>query len=569
MNLGSLQLPTPTLRKSLIVLIAMINTAAAAWCEPLPNPGQIVRYLNPVHERSYLNQSQDRIIKKKSFKEAGPAGSQAIANKEIGLFARIDNASISSGAYLDRLLANGDVNGLSAILPWKSLEPIEGQYDFQTIDQLLSACHAHGKSLILRVSTCGLDDGTSAQRDIAPAHNSVEKHDEGRELGAVNNSDKYANSDTPAWVFASGAKSITYTGKDGKSHLMPIYWDTTYLAKWANFIGELGRKYDKNPDIHSIGITGGGMLGGTSVVPDFLLSKENFDKLEDELKTSFKMSPRQLVSHWRYVADLFPKAFPTARMNFDVDPPIPNRSGQDTLDEVVDYLIYRYGERVYLTRQNVTDGKHGFDQYRIMLKFKGDTLTGYQLDADVSDESLAKIVKYSLDDGASFAEIPASFFTENNHDKDALLHRWSVHLGYQLTAEDVELPSSIKAGEPLTASFKFANTGAATPKRPSRELDKDIPASYKIQLELRDKNGKAVVDSRHTPEIPTMSWSAGKPIEWQRTLKMPVLNPGIYSVWLSLIDDVGKRKLLLINGMKKGGSVPQVDLALGTIEITR
>jgi len=569
MNLGSLQLPLPTLRKLIILLIALVNSAAAAWCEPLPKPGQIIRYLNPIHERSYLNQSQDRIIKKKSFKEAGPAGSQATANREIGLFARIDAAPINSGAYCDRLLANDDVNGLSSILSWKSLEPIEGQYDFRTIDQLLSACHAHGKSLILRVSTCGLDDGTPAHGDIAPAHNAVGKNGEGRELGAVNNSDKYANSDTPAWVFASGAKSVTYTGKDGKSYLMPIYWDTTYLAKWANFIGELGRKYDKNPDIQSIGITGGGTLGGTSTVPDFLFSKANFEKLESELKTSFKMSPRQLVSHWKYVADLFPKAFPTARMNFDIDPPIPNRSGQDTLDEIVDYLIYRYGERVYLTRQNVSDGKHGFDQYRIIVKFKGDTLTGYQLSPDVSDESLAKIVKYSLDDGASFAEIPANFFTENNHDKDALLHRLSVHLGYQLTAEEVELPSSIKAGEPITASFKFVNSGAATAKRPSREFDKDIPTSYKIQLELRDKNGKAVVDSRHTPEIPTTSWSAGKPIEWQRKLKMPVLDPGTYSVWLSLIDDVAKRKLSLINGMAKGKSPPQVDLALGTIEITR
>ena len=28
-------------------------------------------------------------------------------------------------------------------------------------------------------------------------------------------------------------------------------------------------------------------------------------------------------------------------------------------------LVYRYGQRIYLTRQNVSNAKHGFDQYRV------------------------------------------------------------------------------------------------------------------------------------------------------------------------------------------------------------
>lgn len=82
------------------------------------------------------------------------------------------------------------------------------------------------------------------------------------------------------------------------------------------------------------------------------------------------------MEHWKYVADIFPKAFPHTRLNFDIDPPTPNRAGQDSLDEISDYLIYRYGQRIYLTRQGIGDAKHGFDQYRVLLKFHGDTLTG-------------------------------------------------------------------------------------------------------------------------------------------------------------------------------------------------
>src|SRR5207244_11723888 len=102
---------------------------------------------------------------------------------------------------------------------------------------LLDLAAKHDKPVILRVSTSGSDLGSE--------------------------------SDTPKWVFDSGVKSLSYSTPDGKSHLMPIFWDTTYLAQWSNFIKELGKRYDKNTHIHSIGITGGGLAGGTPVVPVF------------------------------------------------------------------------------------------------------------------------------------------------------------------------------------------------------------------------------------------------------------------------------------------------------------
>jgi hypothetical protein len=510
--------------------------------QAIPRSRQAIKYLNPIHEKSYLNECQDRVIKKKSFKSTMIDGAEPIANREVGLFASVENSQLSDGIYLEELLNRPEVSGVACLLTWSQLEPTENVYNWHLLDELLGKLSRNQKLLLLRVSTCGVDAPTSQ-------------------------ADKANLSDTPKWVFDAGVKALPYTGRDSKEHLMPIYWDSTYLAKWSNFIHELGARYDKNTNMHSIGITGGGALGSTLIVPDFLANKANYDALEQKLKTEFGMNPRQLVEHWKYVADLFPKAFPTARLNFDIDPPTPNRAGQDTLDEICDYLVFRYGERIYLTRQNVCDAKHGFDQYRILLKFRPDTLTGYELSSTINPDSLDKIAKLALDDGISFAEVPAQFFSSKDARIKTALEQLRAHLGYQLVSQKIDFPSNVRSGEPLRAAFTFLNLGAAAPMKPSRYLDKDRASSYRIQLELRDSSGKPVVLSLHTPSVPTNRWATGKSINWEEELKMPKLPPGTYSVWVSLVDTDSKRKLNVLDATSKDRPRTKFDIAAGSVKV--
>jgi hypothetical protein len=543
------------------VFATLWNLSLNAWATP--NTKQVIQYLNPIHEKSYLNESQDRAIKKKSFKSSALEGSQPIANCEIGLFATLDSQKLagpSSLAYLcdvDNLLKHPSVNGISCLIAWKQLEPSENTYNWQILDELLDKCARYHKPLILRVSTCGIDSAFDAKGN----RNDTDK--------ASPQDTSKATSDTPQWVFASGVKSLLYAESDGEPHLMPIFWDNTYLAKWSNFVQALGARYDKNPNLHSVGITGGGTLGSTNVVPDFTSNKANYEDLSNKLKSEFGMSPRQLVEHWKYVSDLFPKAFPTARLNFDIDPPTPNRAGQDTLDEICDYLVFRYGERIYLTRQDVINAKHGFDQYRIILKFKGDTLTGYQLGPKVQPEVLEKISQTALDDGISFAEIPCQFFLSHDESITKWLGELRAHLGYQLVSQKVDVATPIKSGEPLKAAFTFLNLGSAAPMKPSRYFDKDRASSYKVQLELRDQSGKPVVLSLHTPSIPTNRWLGRKPVSWEEELKMPKLAPGQYSVWVSLVDADSNRKLNLLDARSEGNPNPhpECEIAAGTVQV--
>jgi hypothetical protein len=229
------------------------------------SPGEIIKYFNPIPEKKhYLNEGQDRLIKTKKFKSVTVEGAQPVFNKEIGLFAVIPTDKLSQNQVITDVLSKPMVSGISVTIPWKVLEPKEDEFNWQPIDNLLELLKPSGKSLILRVSTCGVD--------TVPEGFQAAKAEEGDKKQTL-------ESDTPSWVFSGDVKTMEYTGNDGKQHLMPIFWNTNYLAKWSNFITEMGEKYDKNPNIHSIGITGGGVAGSTLVVPDVTGEKGNYAKL--------------------------------------------------------------------------------------------------------------------------------------------------------------------------------------------------------------------------------------------------------------------------------------------------
>lgn len=510
---------------------ATFGQSTAQATEPAPESNsakaaKMMRYLKPTERKNDLNEGQDRTIKQKTFKSSQNINIHGVFNPEIGVFVAVSTTELKNSEALKKLLDNDKVAGLSALISWSELEPIEGKYDWKIIDDALNLCQAQGKYLILRVSTSGLDSA-----------------------------EQTGNSDTPKFVFDAGSKALTYNGVDGKVHRMPIFWDTTYLAKWANFVKAMGGKYDKNENLHSVGITGGGILGSTLIVPDFTHSADNYRTLEQTLVKDHGMTPQRIVEHWKYVADLFPKSFEKTSLNFDINAPVQSRAGQTMLDEVSDYLVYRYGERVFITRQNIADAKHGFDQYRVIVKLKNDTYTGYALNDKVTESDFPKLVKNSLNDGVSFMEIPDKYFTDLNPTVLAAFTNLKDHLGYQIACQQAKISTDIKCGEPLKASFVFANLGSSAPVRASRELDKDIPTSYQIGLEIKDEAGKSIVLSLVTPSIPTTRWFSGKPINCGSSFRLPEhLKPGNYSVSLALINKETKKRLRIIDGR------PQIDL---------
>lgn len=543
-------------RRTAVALLAIAITLPVFTSLPVVANGksgvtEYSKYLNPFQKKGYLNESQDRLIKKKKFKTAELPTAAAVTNRELGFFAVVPTDKITDLEYANQLLASKRVNGLSVLIPWSTVHTGDDQFNWAPIDQLLSACEKTGKSLILRVSATGIDVPSADGKQVT--------------------------SDLPKFVIDSGIKTVKYTDGAGREHLMPLFWDKDYLAQWSNFVAELGERYDKNPNIHSVGITGGGFQGSTSVLPgpDTKAPNEKGEQVDVKtaLKKDYAMTQRELVTHWKYVSDIFPKHFPTARLNFNINAPIRGRAGEDSLDEIADYLIYRYGERVYVTRQGMASGKHKFDDYRLLLKFRNDTITGVQFPDNMEVADMPKIVKNALDDGISYAELPVKVLNSEDKVVQDALDNLASHIGYQLINQKASLTEKIASGQPMKASFTFVNVGAAAPLRPERMFDKDQPSSYRIQIELRDADGKAVLQNIHTPPTPTTKWAPGQTITWEEELKMVdgdkrQLPPGEYSAWLSLVDPNGNRKIQFMNATSSDKATSTDTVEVGKILIT-
>jgi hypothetical protein len=526
--------------------------------------------------------------------------SKSVINKESGFFAIVPGDRQSDLNYVGELLSNPRVNGVSVIFPWAVLNPTEDDYNWRPLDEIIELAAKNNKSVIVRVSTAGLDmtegkplpaasgaalvaaataTATAAppatSNATAPADSKTTDNktaDTAAPAAAAGIKDTLAPSDTPAWVFEDEVKFTNYVGHDNKLHTLPVFWDATYLAKWSNFVKDMGKRYDKNPAIHSIGITGGGFRGLQSVLPNWPLletdtaQKEDRGTLRNRLEKEQGLTGRKMVEHWKYVADLWPQAFPTARLNLTMNGPLPGRLGEDLLDEIADYLVYRYGNRVFLTRQGIRDGKHSFDDWRLLLKFHNDTMTGLGLTADNDGDALTKIAKTALEDGISYVEMPPELLLSQDSIVQQALDKLASHMGYQLIAQKVTIPAELPSGDKLPARFAFVNVGAGVPMRPERAFDKDVAASYKVQLELRDASGKPLVQTLHTPEIPTPMWSAGKPVEWETMLAVSNLTPGEYSVWMSIIDPTTRRAIQFVDGRTETHSIGQ-QFPIGTLKI--
>lgn len=117
---------------------------------------------------------------------------------------------------------------------WAELEPTQGQYNWQIIDNDMKPWIAAGKQVILRVSTAGW---TKWQ----PAQNSKQG--------------------TPQWVYDQGVKHVT--ASDGA--IKPEYWNLKFLNALSDFVKAFAQRYDGNPNILSIEI---GVGDGGETKPD-------------------------------------------------------------------------------------------------------------------------------------------------------------------------------------------------------------------------------------------------------------------------------------------------------------
>lgn len=204
----------------------------------------------------------------------------------------------------------------------------------------------------------------------------------------------------------------------------------------------------------------------------------------------------------------------------------------------------------------------------MLLKFRPDTYAGLSLLPSITPEDLEKISKTALDDGVSFIELPQEILESSDATVKASLDKLASHMGYQIISQKVSIPSELAQGEQMKAEFTFMNVGDATPKRPVRELDKDVPTSYKVMIELKDDSGKSVARILHTPEKKTENWKTGEAVTWQQSLKMPQLPAGEYAASLSIYDPNNDKRINVLDGRSADKTSSVAEVNLGKLKIT-
>ena len=112
---------------------------------------------------------------------------------------------------------------------WSQLEPQQGQYNWDLIDQQMQPWIDNGKNVILRVATAGWTNWD-------PSSNS--------------------GNATPQWVYDLGVSSVT----EVDNAVLPQYWNPQFLQSYSDFIQAFASHYDGNPHVSAIemGIGTGG-----------------------------------------------------------------------------------------------------------------------------------------------------------------------------------------------------------------------------------------------------------------------------------------------------------------------
>jgi hypothetical protein len=111
-------------------------------------------------------------------------------------------------------------------LYWSEIERKEGDYDWSEWDRRLAPWLKAGKKFALRIMWC------SSGNWPHPA----------------------SATPTPAWVWAAGAKQVTYPLNGTE---IPLFWDPVYRRHALRFLREIARKFDGDPRLLFIDVTPG------------------------------------------------------------------------------------------------------------------------------------------------------------------------------------------------------------------------------------------------------------------------------------------------------------------------
>src|SRR5581483_8118785 len=280
--------------------------------------------------------------------------------------------------FQDATYQNANLAGLTFRTSWADLEPGDGQFKWQKLDEVFQKAEANGKWVRLI---------------LMPGFG------------------------TPAWALA-GAQSATFPIKYGRGQgtplPLPLPWDQTYLSRWFSFLRAVAQRYGPRPSFRMIAAAGPTSVSSEMSLPNTEPDVEQWRRLG--------YTPDKYVGAWRQTFAAYADTFPGQYFSLALYPglPIPDRKARDeTRRQVASIGIENYPSRVALQTSglNANKGEDGAGA-QLVREASAKVLVGFMMSTSASrrtaemcdscgtaPDALQAAIKKGLDEGARYLEI--------------------------------------------------------------------------------------------------------------------------------------------------------------------
>lgn len=291
-----------------------------------------------------------------------PSGIVDLANGHI-------TAQNTLGNLAKHSWTNPHVAGMRFRTTWKDIQPSAAAFDWTGLDEAMRLATVNHKFIGLSTS---------------------------------------AGINTPPWVYAAGATK--YNLRDGSANSMPVPWEEAFLTQWTSFIRALGARYDSNPALEYV------VISGLGQVVETYLAKTPADA---NALTALGGTSAWVNAAKRIIA-AYADAFPTTPFFLTMAYPFPCTNPHTQYDtsylaqqEVVNWAIATYPRRFGLMNAGLsTRSNTNFFANNVIYTYQAVQPTGFQmLDSNMGDNgarnggSLAQVLANGARLGGNFIEV--------------------------------------------------------------------------------------------------------------------------------------------------------------------
>ncbi len=190
---------------------------------------------------------------------------------------------------IDKVILNSpSIDGVVLEVPWSAIEPQEGKHLWSNIDSILAQAAAYSKKVSLVLG---------------------------------------AGWQIPSWVYNDGVRQFkfvwdhsTWGPKLCSVVAIPLPWDATYLAKWSELVSAIGARYDSDPRIASVKVTGINSKTQETFLPSSVNQKissgttscTSYDDVANWQAAGY--TRLKIEAAWQSVMKMFAQAFPEKKL---------------------------------------------------------------------------------------------------------------------------------------------------------------------------------------------------------------------------------------------------------------